>query len=142
MLQPMIAQDTTLAHALRQHADSTLRQQVMARVDELGAKLGVAADHIWAVLVRQAYAEAAMRTAFFVIAIIVTVLVYKLVRKWWAFGMEGNDDENFAACAGAVIAGVATTVVMAVATVRFVYAIGYAINPEYFAFQQIVSFVK
>lgn len=137
----MFPPDSTLAQTLAQHADSTIRQQVITRIDALGQKLGVAVDHIWSVLVRQAYAEAAMRTAFFLVAVTAAVFLYKLAHRWWAEGADGNDESDFVLQVGATLITVATTITLITATVMFIHGIGYVVNPEYFAFERVAEFL-
>lgn len=125
----------SLRHHLAQYADSSLRQQIFTRIDLLGQKLGIAAAHIWAVLVRQAYAQAAMNTLFFIMCLISLYWVNKWSRKLWA-----TDEEGLQFLSVILVVGFGITTI--VAAVSFIDAVGYIINPEYFAFNTIMEWIK
>lgn len=135
----------SLRHAVTQAADSSLRAQVFSRLDLLGQKLGVAAEYLWRVLVRQAYAEAGMNIANFVIAGLVAWFVWSHFFKAWE-RMRGSKSlgDDFVD-GGPVIAwgvgAVAVTIWFVVGIGDGVTAVGYLMNPEYFALQQAAKFV-
>ena len=129
--------DSIKAH-LVQYADSSLRQQIFTRIDLLGQKLGIAAAHIWAVLVRQAYAQAAMNIVWFVIMLIGAHWIAKWARQIW--NADHLEDGTGGFLAGMLVIGY--SIAFLFATSAFIDAVGYLINPEYFAFNTIMSWIK
>lgn len=119
----------------------TQSQEVLSRLDALAAKLGVAASHLWAVLVRQAYVEAA-GTALFVAMIValtyvaVRVFRYGRAKEWYS----GFDNES--ACIGTAVACLGLGVCWVIALVQIVCSAQNILNPEYFALSKILEAVK
>lgn len=123
---------------IAQYADSSLRQQIFTRIDLLGQKLGIAAAHIWGVLVRQAYAQAAMNIVWFIIMLIGMHWIAKWARQLW--NSENLEEGAGGFLSALVVVGYGITFIFA--TSAFIDAVGYLINPEYFAFNSITSWIK
>src|SRR5258706_10323245 len=119
---------------LVQYADSSLRQQIFTRIDLLGQKLGIAAAHIWGVLVRQAYAPAAMNIVWFIFMLIGARWIAKWARQLW--NAKGLEEGTGGFLAGGLV--ICYSVLFIFATSAFIDAIGYLVNPEYFAFNTFV----
>ena len=109
-----------------------LTSELMARLDLLAAKLGVTIDHLWSVLVRQAYIE----TAYAVGAILLAcTFVLTALRYTKACIYAKPPQKGYLALKAAVIYILAViSVGMALANIN---AIGYALNPEMFALKTV-----
>lgn len=106
--------------------------EVLQRVDVLAAKLGVAGEHVWAVLVRQAHLEVLFNLA-------VAVACGYALRKLILFvRAHTNDDDLPVAVLGAL--GIAIVGMFFLAALG--YALTAALNPEYWALQQILEALK
>lgn len=110
----------------------TMNEEILKRIDALAAKLGVAAEHVWGVLIKQARVEAATDAVGFILSL---VCAYWLIR--WARYMlkTGKDGDGiiwipFALCAFFVlVAGIGSF--SSIPTNVF--------NPEYFALKTILG---
>lgn len=114
-------------------ADTTLRAQVFSRIDAIGAKLGVAADHLWPILVRQSYATAVMGVIGAIFATAVAVRLYT-----WIPGLHAKSDDDgyffaeFLAVAGFIGCCALTLIFLLGAAGRF-------INPEFYALRSVLD---
>lgn len=132
----------SIKNSVVQIADSTLRQQIFSRIDLVGEKLGVAVEHIWSVLVRQAYAEAAIS---FVWLLTWLVGLY-FCRRWhaWAWSDKNNLDGD-----GEEVVQVFSVITMMLTIVlglvlvlpNVAHSVGYIVNPEYFAFKRAAELI-
>lgn len=118
-----------------------MNQEVLSRLDALAAKLGVAANHLWGVLVRQAYVDALGSLLFALIAAALTygfyrVVLYGRAEKWY----DGYDTEL--AVVGTGVVGVGLVVCVVIALVQLVAGIQNVANPEYFALRHVLGALK
>jgi hypothetical protein len=106
-----------------------MNQEILARIDALAAKLGVAASQVWATVVFQQRIDGAM---FMVASLIVFVLSCFIWRV--AKGQEHEGDRR----------GWQAVSVLAVlvAIVMLGSGVSLFINPEYAAFKEIAAILK
>lgn len=110
-------------------------QQLLALLDTLAARFGTTVNHLWDVLLRQVYLDAAMDFLWVVIFLTTAVL---LVRKtYWAWTFRATPHEDPWGERNEVM-GVVLTIVTAITVivaVIFVVAGSYSVvalfNPEY-----------
>lgn len=122
--------------------DTDWKAEVFKRIDALSEKLGVAAGHLWQVLVRQAIAEAVASLVLVVLCAVVVVVAGKIIRWAAKYG-----DENLNGCGEWPARCIAWTMVSVIAlavagTTLFInlyQATMHLINPEYFALQKILE---
>lgn len=107
-------------------------EQVMQRIDALAAKLGVVGEHLWEVLVRQAYITGATNLFHAAFVAVVVAAYFKWVVPWANAG--GHYDERWI---GAGLAGAALTVWTIIAFLLALDGVGYILNPEYFALRKV-----
>ena len=108
---------------------------VMSRLDAVAAKIGVAAQHMWPVLVKQAQLGAYSAIAM---TIVVLLLVLTLVIAGFKMAGEKSDASEICFAIAAAIS-VATLLVM---TVEMLNIIGGICNPEYMALKDLVAMLK
>jgi len=115
--------------------------EVLSRLDALAAKLGVAANYLWAVLVRQAYVEAVGALLFLVVVHLATRYALRIWRhgrdKGWHQGEYGLPFEM-----GTAIGMLMLGVCWIVAVVQVVCGVQNVLNPEYFALHQVLDALK
>ncbi len=102
----------------------------------LSAKLGIASEQLWTILVKQAYICAIQNVIAIVIIIILSISWY-LFAKYWVkrMNMEGSDQWD-----GVIIgSGVVAILAFLIGGIHLSRLIGYLINPEYYALSKILA---
>jgi len=114
-----------------------MNEQTTKLIEELAAKLGTTAEHLWGVLVRQAPITATIDLVQLVgMWVLVFLLAKYAVKKW-----QDADTED---CEGrAMFATIATGICTLVAIIAFFTApesiVAGFFNPEYWALRQIIK---
>lgn len=109
---------------------------VQSGLTSLGEKLGVAVPHVWEVLIRQQYVYAIQYTLGAVAGLVAVVVGAFLVR--WGFKDDGYNDgipQFMIGGAMILIGGMFLFTLTGEAVARF-------INPEYYAIQDISTFIR
>ena len=115
-------------------ADTTLRGQIFSRIDVIGAKLGVAANHLWPVLVRQSYAYAWMDVVGALVAAVIVARLYSWIPTVWK---KADNDDGYFFASVFVIAG--TIGGSAITVICLLGAVGRFVNPEFYALRSVVE---
>lgn len=112
-------------------------QAVLSHLDQLAAKLGIAANYVWGFYVHQAYVEAITDGIIaFVFAIVLFTGLYFTVKLVRAGQADKYDGENY--YVGAVFSGLGTVLSLSGTVCFLVSAISEVLNPQYWAFHQIL----
>jgi hypothetical protein len=113
-----------------------MQKQILARIDLLAQKLGLAANQIWEMFLRQSYINgienAVLATILFVIAIFLGMFGVKLYKN------ADTDGEIAGACAIFFI----VMIVCCVAINCTVDSIDYLVNPQLKAFEAIYNCLR
>jgi len=118
------------------------KQEVFKRLDALGEKLGVAAGHVWQVLVRQSIAEGISSLVLAILCMAGLVVAIKVIL--WA-QKTGSANKDFAGdwpgnCIFWFSMSIAGTMLSTVGLFVNIYeATMHLVNPEYFALEYIMS---
>lgn len=107
-------------------------------IEKLTTELGVAAEFLWAVLVRQGYVEGAYSILMIVGAGALSYVAYRLAKKANSVDAMNDVDLQMAYVMGCVLA-------IATATIVFIVGVGtsrYLFNPEYFALREVIDMLK
>ncbi|MGT4651532.1 hypothetical protein [Bacillus cereus] len=114
--------------------------KAMAYIDKLAAKLGVAAEHVYGVLVKQAVANGVSEIGgglmLIAVAVVVSVIMFRTIK---------NSDLDYWDVEWAAVLGLTCLfVVLPVIISYFLMASGIkaTINPEYYAIKEILETVK
>ena len=113
-----------------------IQQQVIERIDALAAKMGVAADHFWPILVRQQIIEAYTNIVLLVFAAALSV-VLAVVAKY----QFDKDNEGIAFPLGAA-SGVVGFIVFVVLSSDGSSIVSAILNPEYAALMDVLRNVE
>lgn len=120
--------------------ETLLEDKVLDRIDALAEKLGVAAEHIWEILVQQAPIEAWSNIVMTVITLTFCFTLVSIGFHRNSKGVKWMSDDNESPS----INGLITWIPLAIGVIMFVTAIfsasGWAtqiLNPEHYAWQQI-----
>jgi hypothetical protein len=113
-------------------------------IDGIAQKLGVAAEHVWGILVRQAINNGIGDLLISITMGISLFISYKLMK--WAFRKnEYNNyiiDADFTLPMIAVFGGIGIFIIFIFCMCYFGSSIKHFVNPEYYAFMDIVRQIK
>ncbi|QEG04313.1 hypothetical protein [Bacillus phage BC-T25] len=117
-------------------------------IDELAKQLGVAATHVYEVLVKQQFVEGVSLMVkagvWIAVLILVWTLLHKLIFKRWHKYSDptGYDETQFMLAIVVVIVGIISAIVGWNIVDWVTLGIKKLLNPEYYALQDIMEFVK
>lgn len=107
-------------------------ENVQEILDVLAAQFGTTAEHLWGVMLRQAYIGAAVDLVFAAGAVL---LIRALIRA----GVKQSDKNLYDQSYPPFVAYAVALVVGLVAVVEVWSSVGYAANPEYFALKTVLE---
>jgi hypothetical protein len=121
-----------------------MNEQAMKMIGEISEKLGTTAEHIWGVLLRQAYIDSITNILSLLLGFVVCSVV------WMIFGflfVEQNNPENRVGCEFVLVCvGVVSGIFSIVLVLALVIGIGPIINgfvnPDFVAFNYILNNIK
>jgi cytochrome bd-type quinol oxidase subunit 2 len=119
-----------------------VNEELLKRLDVLAAKLGVTAQYLWTVLVKQAHIEAAMDTFWAVVFI--ALLVSGVICLRWSI-KKINDPDTYNEegwIALSTFSGIVIFAGLILVPVFTSSAIAEHFNPEYWALEKILSALK
>ena len=109
-----------------------ISKEIFDRLDAIGAKLGVAANHLWPALIKQAYMDGVRDSTVAGVFLILVGASGLLVR----YGFKQEDEDAF-------IAGNCFAVLFLLLFAVWAYpAIGELCNPEFYALKILRELVK
>lgn len=112
-----------------------MNEEVLQRIDALAEKLGVVSEHLWGVLVRQAYVEAVIAAFILLATAAAWVLVVRTYRSHKAEDQYFDIEDHPALTIGSIILAIVSVVVILVCPEIILTAL---INPEYAALRKIL----
>ena len=116
-----------------------LEQKVIEMVDKLAAKLGVAASKVWEWAMLQVRVEAVKSIIAIAIALALIVVGAILIKKMLTVWGDTFKDTDTPLCFTPYIVGIVAIMAFCAAVEEIMNLVQYLINPEYSAFQNIVS---
>ena len=109
-----------------------MNEQLTQYIDTIAAKLGVAAEHVYGVLVQQAYVNGIRGLVTGVLLLTITAFLIPLIIR----GFKTNNEEM-------VISLLLISAITVVFGFGFTYSgVGELINPEYYAIRELLDVVK
>jgi hypothetical protein len=115
-----------------------MKEELLARLDLLAAKMGVAAEHLWEVLTRQGIIEGIEAIIWLPIALLVMRFSAKTFTQAVYDANKASYDEDGRHIAKAILCA-AGLVVSGIITICAAAGIKYLFNPEYYALKQILD---
>lgn len=109
-------------------------------LEQLAQKLGVAVDHLWGVLVRQAINDGIGKVIIATIFICLSIASIKGIK--YCKTLLDDDDMDIIAVLGIVLAGTILLTSLIVTPIEFIDGIKHFVNPEYYAYMDIMGQVK
>ncbi len=120
-------------------------EKVLERIDTLALKLGTTAEHLWGILVKQAYVTFVGYSIRYVITIIFLCCMIKFIPYLYKKFTHEDFDSETTYGMFSIVAFVICILVTLVTSINIIGEITYFIslyfNPEYFAFQKIADFI-
>jgi hypothetical protein len=104
-----------------------MNQELLQRLDALAAKLGVASEKIWDVLVYQGHVAGIVGAVVAGISVIGFYATYKLAKKY-----DGYDE-------GPIIFAVVVVCISILLLIIGIYNALYLLNPEYYAVEKLLG---
>ena len=111
-------------------------QDVGSLIDKLAEKLSIPAAHLWSVLVRQAYVTLWQDVLFVVVFAVLAAFGALL---WHKSNTFADADARFGSRM-LVIIGSALLLILSLACISEIITV--ALNPEYYALQQVLDVIK
>jgi len=124
--------------------DKQIQQEIFSRLDTMASKLGVAAEHLWEVLVLHAYTEGIVNLALTVFMVIVSSITLWIGLKRGTKDGFYNSSKDYPKVGGVIsvvggaICAITTCVLLIFASEWF----GMIVNPEYHAWLEISRLIK
>ena len=107
-------------------------------LEQLAAKLGTTAEHLWGVLIRQARIEAVTDIMFILFTIFGVYWYYRWVKSFY----ERNPYDDFPEIVGLIFGGV-VSFISTIASIVCLFSIPAELfNPEYWALEKILNVLK
>jgi ABC-type uncharacterized transport system permease subunit len=117
-----------------------VKQELFKRLDIIGERLGVAANHLWAVLVRQGFATGIADAIVAVATLILALVAMKLARKW--FGKAETETKLDFLFGCSIVAWIVAGILLIVCFTYTYDAALELVNPEYYALKTILEALK
>lgn len=113
-------------------------------IEQLAAKLGVAAEHLWGVLVKQAYVDGISGMIWSGVWLLAAIISAVFCRLSYKNATKDGEELDLEEAAGALtgFAAFFTVAFIVIFAVVFTGGIKLLINPEYKAFMDIIRQVK
>jgi hypothetical protein len=118
--------------------NEALTKEILARLDAAAARLGVGAEHLWAVTIRQVQLEA---VAWLVTLPLVLLLMWKVVGLAKANHVTKSAQRNYFGDSemGVILAWVGFGIVALINLIAIPNCTLVLMNPEYYAFKALVG---
>jgi hypothetical protein len=116
--------------------------EVLTRLDVLAEKLGVAAGQIWQIYVAQAKVEGIKYLASGVVGLLPLAIYLYFAKRFWVWDLDAGFNKKGS---GGIFASLATMIALmsgGSALINLFASLTPLLNPQYWAFQQIVSQLK
>ena len=126
-----------------------MEEKAFEYIDAIAANLGVAAEHVYGALLKQAMVSGLRSVVYIIICLAVSYLIIKMFKRIYSDVKEG-EDSIFVDSFGISLGGVFSIIIGGVAIIILFFAImadiGNAttalLNPEYWALKEILNTIK
>lgn len=125
-----------------QVADAAV-QGILSRIDQLAAKIGTTAAHVWQIYIAQARVEAIRDTGMAVLLLSLAIFLATYVRGlFWRRYKTANKDSEQGWFFGVALSLLATGALLFPFFAYIYSAIPEWLNPQYWAFQHLTADLK
>jgi uncharacterized membrane protein YqgA involved in biofilm formation len=121
-----------------------MNKETLDLLKDLAAKLGTTADHLWSVLIRQAYVSFFCDLLLYFLIGGLIGIAYKLAKRLASSAdeMAHKGEDDTLQVAGLIVTGIVTIILLLYAITNVGDTITKIANPEYWALQQVLDTVK
>lgn len=128
-----------------------MEEKAFEYIDAIAANLGVAAEHVYGALLKQAMVSGLRSVVYIIICLAVGYMVIRLLKRIYADVKDENTDSIFVdgwhdLNAGGIIAsfagGIAIIIMFFVIMAEISNATTALLNPEYWALKEILDTIK
>jgi chromate transport protein ChrA len=113
-------------------------------INELAKQLGVAATHVYGVLVRQQYVEALSALITDAVYVAILILLCVIFSKMWKRALRAKDNGDSAFAMSFIsfffTAGMIVAIIFLLADIK--NSLTRLLNPEYYALKDIMNFIQ
>lgn len=114
-----------------------MNEQITKLLEQLAAKLGTTAEHLWGVLIRQARIEAVTDSLFVILTLVGGYWYYRWIKSY----IKRNPYED-AEIAGLIILGIPMVVSTIISFICLFLIPSELFNPEYWALKEVLNALK
>jgi hypothetical protein len=118
-----------------------MNQETLNALKDLAGKLGTTAEHLWSVLIRQAYVSFATDLFLYAAASVAIYALIKGARELFKIEENPFTQEN-PALIFAIVLGVVAVAISGMVLIQIPHTITKIINPEYWALMQVLDAIK
>jgi hypothetical protein len=112
-------------------------QEILARVDLLTAKLGVASEHIWTIWTSVAWTYSFTTLVFLILLLVTMIIFYKNIKI--VIVPDATDVDSQAVIS--LVSGIIAIMLLFIVLVRFPDSVRYLANPESYALDQLACLI-
>jgi hypothetical protein len=111
-------------------------------IDNLSNKLGVTVNKIYPTLIKQSYIEGMSGIILFVLSIIIGIVCFKTILKYWKCWNENHVTKETILTAVSFLFGIISVMLFIVQLTQLQYNLSRLINPEWHAIEKILMLLK
>ena len=126
-----------------------MEEKAFEYIDAIAANLGVAAEHVYGALLKQAMVSGLRSVVYIIICLAVSYLIIKMFKRIYSDVKEGEEGifvDSFGVSIGGVIAlifgGIAIVIMFFAIMSDISNATTALLNPEYWALKEILDTIK
>lgn len=126
-----------------------MEEKAFEYIDAIAANLGVAAEHVYGALLKQAMVSGLRSVVYIIICLAVSYVIIKMLKRIYSDVKEGEDGifvDSYGVSLGGVFAlifgGVAIVIMFFVIMTEISNATTALLNPEYWALKEILDTIK
>ena len=127
-----------------------MEEKAFEYIDAIAANLGVAAEHVYGTLLRQAMVSGVRSVVYIILCLAVVYMVIRMLKKVYTDVKDGNNNSIFLdgwdISAAGIIASFAGGIALFILFIAIIANISNAstalLNPEYWALKEILDTIK
>ena len=127
-----------------------MEEKAFEYIDALAANLGVAAEHVYGALLKQAMVSGVRSVVYIILCLAVVYMVIRMLKKVYTDVKDGNNNSIFldgwdisaAGIIASFVGGIALFILFIAIIANISNASTALLNPEYWALKEILDTIK